>query len=130
MRNFALLFLILICLSNCAEFQYSARRQSQTYSVQNCKEIYGKWEEFNKYRGAENEEQEHKPKTWIFNEDGTLLIDNEIRVFKIEDDCSKLIIGSDSNFYRITQTKDVLYLYKMEICLGSRAVSGSISLKK
>jgi len=129
MRNFTLIFLFLIsiCFSNCAEFQYSARRKSQKYSVKNCKEIYGKWEKFSESIDVKNWQQEHKPKIWIFNEDGTLVVDNKIMPFKIEDDCLKLIIGTDSNSFAISQTKDTLYLLRRSIySIGSY----SVSLKK
>lgn len=131
-NNLKLMFLfpIMVCFYSCAEFQYSARRKSQTYSVQNCKEIYGKWEGSGKKRNIKNGEQEYKPVVWIFNEDGTLVIDDLIETFKIEDDCSKLIIGNDSNFYEITQTNDRLSLYRFEICLGPKIESGTIILKK
>ncbi|WP_428230731.1 hypothetical protein [Flavobacterium sp.] len=129
MRNFTLifLFLILICFYSCAEFKYSARRQNQKYSIQNCKEIYGKWESLSEDLGVKNWQKEHKLTIWIFNGDGTLVVDNKIMAFKIEDDCSKLIIGTDSNFYEIKQTKDTLYLLKRSnYSIGSY----SISLKK
>ncbi len=55
----------------------------------------------------------NKRKIWVFSEKGTLTVDDEPTLYKLSEDCSKLIIGNDLVFFSIEILDDCLFLNKI-----------------
>ncbi|TPG44666.1 hypothetical protein [Flavobacterium pectinovorum] len=116
MRNFTLifLFLILICFSNCAEFQNAAQSESTTYGVQYalkprtyCDGIDGKWEACNVYSETYSKK---KNQIWTFDSNGTLTVDENTFTYTLEENCSELLIDNKSRYSSMEIRKDTLLM--------------------
>ena len=76
-----------------------------------CNEIYGKWETFY----IENPfgiDSKDKSETWVFNENGTVVIDGKMTTYSFDENCLKLIIKDDSKFFSIEISNDTLFMTK------------------
>jgi hypothetical protein len=84
---------------------------AQIEATNTCKEILGKWETYY-IQMPFGMEAKSKSETWIFNEDGTLIIDGKKTSYTLDEECSKLFVGSSSKFFSITILNDNLYMIK------------------
>ncbi|RUT70642.1 hypothetical protein D0817_09200 [Flavobacterium cupreum] len=76
-----------------------------------CKEIYGKWKTYYMQLpfGIDSKD---KSETWVFNENGTLTVDEKMSRYTLDEDCSKFTIEGDLNFFSIKITGDTLFMSK------------------
>lgn len=78
-----------------------------------CEKIYGEWEiYYSQLPFRMNSKDQHE--IWKFDKNGTITINNKTTPYKLEKDCSKLIILDDSdNFFSIEILNDSLNLNKI-----------------
>ncbi|WP_369618075.1 hypothetical protein [Flavobacterium sp. CFS9] len=101
MRKIIFLFFILV------GFHVSA--QADTNDL--CQQLYGRWETYY-IQLPFGIDPPNKNEIWIFNENGTLTINGKMSGYKLDEDCSKLYIGSGTKPFSMVFFKDTLYLNK------------------
>ncbi|MRX39304.1 hypothetical protein GJU43_08465 [Flavobacterium sp. LC2016-23] len=104
MRNFISKAICLSCLLGSLHF-YSQNKTND------CKEIYGKWKTYYMQLpfGIDSKD---KSETWVFNENGTLTVDEKMSRYTLDEDCSKFTIEGNLNFFSIEITGDTLFMSK------------------
>ena len=91
-------------------FLISTSLSAQSSKKNICTEIYGTWETYYKqlpFRIISNDKSE----IWTFRENGILIIDNKSGNFYMEDNCKKLYIDKDFDFF-VEFDKDSLSIIK------------------
>ena len=92
-------------------FLFVVNVSAQTEKKSLCKEIYGKWETYY-IQLPFGIDPIDKSEIWVFEEDGTLTINNEKQTYRLEENCTKLFIGTDPNFFAIIMYKNTLFITK------------------
>lgn len=92
-------------------FLFAVKVSAQTEKESLCKEIYGKWETYY-IQLPFGMDPKNRKDIWVFNENGILSINKISSYYTLEEDCTRLFIGSDSSFFSVEISKNSLFIIK------------------